>query len=124
MCQGLMLAFQVTALYDCLLLWTLFATAFHFFWSSHHQHCSESTYSPGSHCTEQRFCRVSNSSEGLLEQAHEPEEVPSRTDKKSVSKALQASSAEPSASLPLPIITIPILITTSDFVGALAAGKL
>ncbi len=67
---------------------------------------------------------MSNASEGLLEQAHEPEKVPLRTDKDSVSKALQALSAEPSASQPLPIITIPILITTSDFVGALAAGKL
>ncbi|DBB11008.1 TPA: hypothetical protein ACH3X3_006489 [Trebouxia sp. C0006] len=65
---------------------------------------------------------MSNATEGLLEQAHEPEELPLGTDKKSVSKALQASPAEPSASQPLPIITIPILITTSDFVGALAAG--
>ncbi len=87
-------------------------------------YCSESNYSPESHCNRQRFCRMSNATEGLLEQAHEPEELPLGTDKKSVSKALQASPAEPSASQPLPIITIPILITTSDFVGALAAGKL
>ncbi|KAL0048731.1 hypothetical protein WJX82_009744 [Trebouxia sp. C0006] len=74
-----------------------------------HQHASSSSM-------------MSNATEGLLEQAHEPEELPLGTDKKSVSKALQASPAEPSASQPLPIITIPILITTSDFVGALAAG--
>jgi len=66
---------------------------------------------------------VSNASKGLLEQAHEPEEFPLGADKDSVSKALQAASVEPAASQPLPIITIPILITTSDFVGALAAGK-
>ncbi len=36
--QILMLAFQVTAWHDCLVLWSFFATAFHLFWSSHQQH--------------------------------------------------------------------------------------
>lgn len=124
LCQAPMLAFQLNALHHCLLLWSSFATAFHFFRSSHQQHCFQSPYSLASHFTEECFCRMSNESEGLLEQTHQPEGGALRTDKDSVSTALQASSAVPSASLPLPIITIPILITTSDFVGALAAGKL
>jgi len=71
------------------------------------------------------FCRaLDHGEEECAEQPLLPEETQQRADKDRVSKALHAPAVSQPMPLHLPIITIPILITLSDFIGALAAGKL